>query len=311
MTQKSGPPPIFYILIFLLLAGGGAWFFFFRKPATQTNVQNPPANTNPNPATNLNQGSLPTSGGSFPLVASVPGGTVVRIDGSTSMVAINQNLKNSFQAQYPGTTVATQANGSSKGIEALLGGTVDLAAVSRSLRPQEQSAGLIAYPVTTDAIALVVGVGNPFPGGLTPAQVRGIFQGQITNWSQVGGHNRQIRVINRPVISGTHQAFKELVLNGGNFGTTGNITTMDRDATTPLLRELRDDGIGYATYNQVKDQQTVRSVAVDEVTPVFPNYPYQRTLSYVYKNPPNQAVQAFLGFVSSSPGQQAVQAASN
>lgn len=304
MTQKSGPPPIVYILIFLLLVGGGAWFFFFRKPAPQATVQNPPANTG------TDRGTVPASS-SFPLVASVPGGTVVRLDGSTSMVGINQNLKNSFQGQYPGTTVATQANGSSKGIEALLGGTVDIAAVSRSLTPQEQSAGLVAVPVTADAIAIVVGVGNPLPGGLTQVQVRGIFQGQIANWSQVGGPNKPIRVINRPVISGTHQAFKELVLNGENFGTTANIATMSRDATTPMLRELGDDGIGYATYDQVKNQQTVRSVAVDNVTPAFPNYPYQRRLSYVYKNPPNQTVQAFLGFVSSPQGQQAVQAATN
>ncbi len=84
---------------------------------------------------------------------------------------------------------------------------------------------------------------------------------------------------------------------------------MDRDATTPMLRELGDDGIGYATYDQVKNQSTVRAIAVDGTTPNMGNYLYQRTLYYVYKNPPNQAVEDFLGYVFSSPGRQAVAAA--
>lgn len=297
MTTRSGPPPIVYILAFLVLAGVGGWFFFGRKPATDTGSNTPVASQAP--ASN-------TWSSQFPQLAAVPGGTVVRVDGSTSMVKINSSLRNGFQGQYPGTTVAPQANGSSRGIQALLEGRVDIAAISRPLKPQEQAEGLVAVPVTSDAIALVVGVGNPLSGGLTQAQVRDIFQGRITNWSAVGGPNRQIRAINRPSISGTHQAFKELVLNGGNFG---NITTMDRDATTPMLRELRDDGIGYATYDQVKNQQTVRAVAVDGATPAFSSYPYQRTLYYVYKNPPSEAVKAFLGYVFSPQGQQAVAAA--
>ena len=84
---------------------------------------------------------------------------------------------------------------------------------------------------------------------------------------------------------------------------------MDRDATTPMLRELGSDGIGYATYDQVKNQQTVRAVAVDGATPAFSSYPYQRQLYYVYKNPPSEAVKAFLGYVFSPQGQQAVAAA--
>ncbi|MGK7900460.1 MAG: phosphate ABC transporter substrate-binding protein [Hormoscilla sp.] len=300
MASKSGPPPIVFILAFLVLAGVGGWFFFARKPATDTQ-SNPPV-TNQTAVSNSSWSSQ------FPQVAAVPGGTVVRVDGSTSMVNINSSLRNGFQGQYPGTTVAPQANGSSRGIQALLEGRVDIAAISRPLKPQEQSEGLVAVPVTSDAIALVVGVGNPLSGGLTQAQVRDIFQGRITNWSAVGGPAKQIRVINRPTISGTHQMFKELILNGGNFGTTPNITTMDRDATTPMLRELGDDGIGYATYDQVKNQSTVRPVAVDGTTPNMGNYLYQRTLYYVYKNQPNQAVEAFLGYVFSPQGQQAVAA---
>lgn len=65
-------------------------------------------------------------------------------------------------------------------------------------------------------------------------------------------------MINRPEVSGTHQTFKEQVLSGANFGTGPNITKLDRDATTPLLQALGNNGIGYATFAQVANQKKVR-----------------------------------------------------
>jgi phosphate transport system substrate-binding protein len=222
------------------------------------------------------------------------------------MVTINQNLKRGFEAQFPGSTVTAQSEGSEKGIQDLLAGSTDIAAVSRPLSPQEQSQGLVAQPIAADQIAVVVGKANPFQGGLTSAQVSDIFQGKTTNWSLVGGPAGQIRVINRPTVSGTHQAFKELVLKGSNFGTTPNITTLPRDETTGLLQQLKTDGIGYATYAQVAKQQTVRVVPINGILPGPPNYPLQRQLYYLYKNPPSPAVQAFLSYTTSPQGQQAM-----
>lgn len=237
MSQRSGPPPIVFILLFLGLLGGGYWWFFMRNPAPNPTATQPESNS-PAGATS----------GAFPLPKTVASGTTVKIDGSTSMVTINQNLKNGFEKQFSGTKVDAVANGTDKGIQDLLAGKVDIAAASRPLTAQEQSQGLKAVTVTQDAIALIVGKANPFNRGLTSSQVADIFQGKINNWSAVGGSAATIRVINRPAISGTHQTFKELVLKGANFGTTPNITTLPQDATTPLVQALKKDGIGYATF---------------------------------------------------------------
>ncbi|MEG4404350.1 phosphate ABC transporter substrate-binding protein [Microcoleus sp. MON2_D5] len=308
---KSGPPPIVFILLFLLLAGGG-WFFFLNKPAAQ-DANNTPTPTpsggsgaNLPPLAPVVGGASPVAASSFALPASVAAGTTVRIDGSTSMVTINQNLKNGFQGKFSGTTVDTKANGSEKGIQDLAGGTADIAAVSRPLTAQEQGQGLAAVPVALDTIALVVGINNPFKGGLTSPQVQDIFKGNAQDWSKVGGPAGPIKVINRPAVSGTHQTFKEQVLSGANFGTASNITTLDRDATTPLLQALGNNGIGYATFAQVANQKTVRVVPVNGATPDAGNYPYKRQLYYAYKNPPSQAVKDFLGYATSSEGQKAM-----
>jgi phosphate transport system substrate-binding protein len=300
MSQRSGPPPIIFILLFLGLLGGGYWWFFMRNPVPTPTppTATQPENNSPNPGT--------TTTAAFPLPSTVASGTTVKIDGSTSMVTINQSLKNGFEKQFPGTKVEAVGNGTDKGIQDLLAGKVDIAGASRPLTAQEQSQGLKAVTVTQDAIALIVGTGNPFKQGLTSSQIADIFLGKINNWSAVGGTSAPIRVINRPAVSGTHQAFKELVLKKAEFGTTPNIVTLQRDATTPLIQALGTDGIGYATFTQVANQTKARVLSVDGLTPDAGNYPYQRSLYYVYKDPANVGVQAFLGYATSPQGQQAL-----
>ncbi|MEQ9359624.1 phosphate ABC transporter substrate-binding protein [Coleofasciculus chthonoplastes] len=313
MSQKNETGTLIAALVITLVILAGGFWWFTRQSGMNlgtltggenNSTQNPSPPTQPvnpgTPAANPNTAFAPPQ--------TVPSGTIVRIAGSTSMVQINQALKQSFEQQFQGTTVETQAGGSDQGIRTLLTGGTDIAAISRPLISPEPSQGLVAVPVTKDAIAIVVGEANPFQRGLTQAEVQQIFQGQITNWSQVGDASKPIRVINRPPVSGTRQAFQELVLNGGQFGTASNIVTMQQDATTPILRELGNNGISYATYAQVADQQTVRTVPVDGLTPEAANYPYQRELYYVYKQPATPQVQAFLGYVGSPQGQGAIAA---
>ena len=306
---RKGPPPIVYVL----LALGALWLL--QSQLTKLVGWRPSLPAIPAGA------SLPGGGGfggglgagnlgqRFPREAAVPAGTTITIDGSTSMVLMNQALKAGFLNTYPGTVVHTAATGSDNGIEALQGGSVNVAAVSRPLTAEEQSRGLESVPVSRDRIAIVVGANNPFRRGLSRSQLVQIFRGEITNWATFGGPDRKIRVLNRPSVSGTNKAFRSLVLGGDDFGKTPNITTLDRDATTPMLQLLGVDGIGYATYGQVADQQTVRVVAIDGSTPDADSYPFQRPLFYVYRKPVDPAVKAFLGFVLSPDGQSRIHAA--
>ncbi|MFP4221879.1 MAG: extracellular solute-binding protein [Phormidium sp.] len=315
MSQsKSGPPPIVYILV-LALIGFGVYWFLSRSPNTPSEnpsenpseTSSPPSATAPaNNASPSTATNSPVTPSQFTVPESLPSGTRLDLQGSTAMVSINSALKQGFEEQFPGVTVTTSATGSGDGINAVLAGNADLGASSRALRAEEESQGLVAVPVAEDAIALVVGVNNPFAQGLRQQDVVDIFTGQITNWSEIGGPDKPIRVLNRPPVSGTHQTFRELVLNGGDFGNTPNITTLERDATTPMLRALGDDGIGYATAAQIFNQSTVRPVAIDGLTPIAEQYPYRRNLYYVYKDPANEMVQAFLGYAFSDEGQTAI-----
>lgn len=309
MTQKNETGILIASLVITAAILGGGYWFLTKNKGNQIVIETPTSpQVSPNPSSQNESNTLPPpptpknvpNSVSFSLPSQVPSGTTVNINGSTSMVLINEALKKGFMSRFPGTVVNTDAKGTDKGILDILTGNIDLAAISRPLTSKEQSQGLVAVPIAKDAIAIVVGNDNPFRRGLKADQVMGIFSGNITNWSEVGGKSATIKVINRPLVSGTHQAFQELVLQGGTFGNGANITTMQQDATTPILQKLGTDGISYATYTQVADQQTVRVVPVNGSTPEDPNYPYQRTLYYVYKQPPSPAVQSFLGYAINS-----------
>lgn len=300
MAEKNNTLPlVFALLVTLGILGGGAWFFFKSSPDVGISLGD-------------DAGEVQSGSGSNPF--SPPGtveqGTKIRVAGSTSMVKINEALKNRFELQYPGAEIEATASGSSEGIKAVLAGNADVAAVSRSLKGDEASQGIKAIPVGSDAIAIMVSKDNPFSTGLTTEQVQGIFTGQITNWSEIDNKaSGTIRVINRPAVSGTHQTFQELVLNGAAFGTGDNVTTMEQDATTPILQALGKDGISYATYGQIANQQTVRTVAINGVTPESDLYSYLRPLYYAYKDPANPAAEAFLGFAGSPVGIETIQGA--
>ena len=313
MSQKNDTLPLILALIATAGVLGAGYWWFTKKPdvnisnssGTNNNnsSQSSPAHQNTN--SNSQPITIPSTQTTFSAPTNVPQGTAIAINGSTSMVQTNQAVKTGFQQQFPGTQVITNAQGSDQGIKLLQQGDIDIAAISRPLNSQEQIQGIAAVPIVKDAIAVVASVNNPFRRGLNNQQVMDIFQGNTTNWSQVGGKNSTIRVINRPTISGTRQVFKSEVLQGSNFGTGSNFITMERDATTPILQALGTDGISYATYAQVADQQTIRTIAIDGLTPEANNYPYQRVLYYAYQQPASPEVKAFLGYVLSSQGQKA------
>jgi phosphate transport system substrate-binding protein len=302
MSQKNETLPLLIALLITLgLVGAGAWFFLKK-----TNVNLPVSTTNSANPSQPSGGSGSMDSNIFAMPSNVPTGTTVRISGSTSMVQINQSLKNTFQQQFPGTTVDTKATGTEEGIQAVLAGQADIAAISRPLTDTEKSQGLKSIGVAQDAIAIVVGDKNPFRTGLTSQQVIDIFQGRITDWSAIGSSSAPIKVINRPAISGTHQAFIKIILKNQPFGTGPNFRIMEKDATTPILQALGKDGISYATAAQVEKQTTVRVVPVDGLTPEASNYPYVRILGYAYKDPANPGVMAFLGFAGAPLGQTAI-----
>jgi ABC-type phosphate transport system substrate-binding protein/Flp pilus assembly protein TadD len=252
----------------------------------------------------------PTASPSFPLPKAVPSGSQVRIDGSDSMEVINQFLKQRYEQQYTGTQVELSANGTAAALKALLADEVDLAAIGRSLTPEERAQGLVQVPISREKIAIVVSADNPFKGNLTDDQFARIFRGEITNWAQVGGAAGKIRLIDRPEDSDTRQAFRNYpVFKKAAFMTGATAVPIKQDSTAEMIQQLGADGIGYAIYSQVRDAKNVRILAMHKTLPDDPRYPFSQPRVYVYKTTPSPTAKDFLGYATAPVGQQVVEAA--
>ena len=99
----------------------------------------------------------------------------------------------------------------------LIDGNVDIILTHRTVSPDEKAHAdavgvtLIETPIALDAFVFVVSASNPVKS-LSVEQVRKIYTGEITNWSQVGGNNTEIKVFTRPRNSGSEEVFRSLVM---------------------------------------------------------------------------------------------------
>jgi phosphate transport system substrate-binding protein len=99
----------------------------------------------------------------------------------------------------------------------LIDGNTDIILNPRTISPDEKAYAdeigvtLIETPIALDAFVFVVHKNNPVKS-LSVEQVQKIYTGEITNWSQVGGNNTEIKVFTRPRNSGSEELFRFLVM---------------------------------------------------------------------------------------------------
>jgi phosphate transport system substrate-binding protein len=229
-----------------------------------------------------------------------PDGDVVTLAGSTSI----QPFAERWAEEYHAGRVIVQSGGSTAGIKAAHDGTANIGMSSRSLVPAETS-GLVQTIVARDGIAVIVHAANPV-SGVSLAQLRAIYAGQITNWRDVGGPDLRVTVITREDGSGTRDAFEQFIMDEAHTITTSALVT----AYSGGLRKMvsQDPGaIGYVTFSQLNPQ--VRPLAIDGVQPTEPSiadgrYRLQRPFVFLTRGEPTGAARAFIDFVLSGPGQQ-------
>lgn len=136
-------------------------------------------------------------------------GTITMV-GSTSMEKFANALGEAFMNANPSVTVNSEFVGSSAGVEAVLGGTSDIGNASRALEDSEKENGAVENIVAIDGIAVVTDKSNKVTN-LTKDDLKKIYSGEITNWSELGGDSMPIVVVGREAGSGTRGAFEEIL----------------------------------------------------------------------------------------------------
>lgn len=113
-----------------------------------------------------------------------PAAGKITVAGSSSVTPLMEALKEAYLKLNPDMNIEIQQSDSTTGITAVTEGIADIGMASRELKDSETSKGVSATVIALDGLAVVVNKDNSI-SGLTSEQVKGIYTGSITNWSEV------------------------------------------------------------------------------------------------------------------------------
>jgi phosphate transport system substrate-binding protein len=233
----------------------------------------------------------------------------LQIAGSSTVQPLAQALAEVFMEQNPDVQIDVQGGGSSVGVKSAAEGTTPIGNASRALKDSEMEEypDLIAHTIARDGIALAVHPDVPVDG-LSTDQVRQIFSGEITNWSEVGGPDEPITVVSREEGSGTRGAFEDLVM-GEDAVIVDTALLQPSNGAVKTTVSSTPLSIGFLSFGYLDD--SVKALAIDGVEATVENagsgeYPVVRPLNMITKGEPTGLAKAFLGFIMSEEGQAVV-----
>ena len=108
----------------------------------------------------------------------------VTVSGSSSVTPVMQVLKEEYETLNPDVTSELQQSDSTTGVNDAIAGTSDIGMASRALKDSELEQGVVGTVIANDGIAVIVNNESTVTG-LTSEQVKGIYMGELTNWSEV------------------------------------------------------------------------------------------------------------------------------
>ena len=111
-------------------------------------------------------------------------GTVV-VAGSSSVTPVMEKLAEAYEALNADVDIQIQESDSTTGMNSALEGSCDIGMASRALS-EDEAATLTGTTIAMDGIAVIVNNASPVEN-LTVEQVRSIFTGEVTEWSEVIG----------------------------------------------------------------------------------------------------------------------------
>ncbi|RPH78602.1 MAG: hypothetical protein EHM80_09920 [Nitrospiraceae bacterium] len=178
-----------------------------------------------------------------------------------------------------------------------------------------EAPALSATPIAWDGIGVLVHLSN-FTKDITKQQVAEIFSGKITLWSEVGGPETKILVIDRPRNQNIRDAFESQLGITGKIAGAAKVIGFDEQVVKTVVGTLPPlSAVAYLSLSQglsvVSGGVPVRLLPIDKIEPEGPTvkdgrYPLRRPILLLSKKEPHPLVEAFIQFALSPTGQQLV-----
>ena len=137
---------------------------------------------------------------------------------SKTMYAMNVDLIDRYRQTHPNVRFRVSDAGTAKAIEGLTAGTIDVAAVTRPMRPNEEKEfqkryrrGPISVPIALEGISVFLHPRNRVET-MTIDQFARVMNGEIRNWKELGGADLPIHVYSFDQTTGRYWYVQEQIL---------------------------------------------------------------------------------------------------
>jgi phosphate transport system substrate-binding protein len=227
---------------------------------------------------------------------------VLTVSGSGSVSALLTAVEAEFEAATPGYNLnILSGSGTGGGVSGVLDGTLDVAAMARPPKEEEAAKGLEYVAFGDTGVAILV-QSDVEVTDLSRDQVQGIFFGEITNWSEVGGPDADIVVYVRDEDESATVALRQLIFGDTAFPeTVAGVLTSSGDMVTAVGGT--PNSIGYGNWAGVPASgHNLKSVTLDGIAPVDPSYPMLQSMGIGYVESGRDAAQPLVDWLTSDRG---------
>ncbi|WP_411747884.1 phosphate ABC transporter substrate-binding protein [Psychrobacillus psychrotolerans] len=228
----------------------------------------------------------------------------VSISGSTSVGPLAEKLAAKY-TEKANTNIEINQIGSSAGITNAISGVSEIGMSSRDLKEEEVASGLNEVIIAYDGIVVVTHPSNKVKD-LTMEQVKQIFTGEVTNWSELGGDDLEIVVVSREDGSGSRDAFQEIVdYSSGELIRNSIIASGNGNIKTTVANNKH--AVGFISFEYI--DENISTIDINGVEATAENvlqkkYSLSRPFLFVYKEGQlTEAGQQFIDFILSEEGQ--------
>ena len=236
------------------------------------------------------------------------GTKTISVSGSTSVGPLVEKLAEANKEKNENIKVEVNQIGSSAGITNAINGVSEIGITSRDLKEEEKAQKLEETIIAHDGIAVVIHKNNKV-GNLTLEQVKQIYTGKITNWSELGGDDAEIVVVSREDGSGSRDAFQEIVgFESVDLSKDAVVANGNGNIKTTVANN--EQAIGYVSFEYLDD--SIGQVMIDGVEPTQEKvlegtYSLSRPFIMVYKEGSISGEgKEFIEFILSEDGQKIV-----
>lgn len=234
----------------------------------------------------------------------------LKITGSGSIYPALKILATAYETQTKNTKVIFLPNNQSEGgIAGVKNNLVEIGAVTRPLKPEEDNRQIKYQEIATDALLVAT---HPTVKGVTNLQtkdLKAIYSGEISNWRDLGGPDAAIVVIDRPEDESAKRLLREYYL-GKELKTTSKAVILQQEAE--LIAALQDTPYSIGAFSlayAITNNLPANRLSLDGVAPTVANlqagkYKMRRHLGIVFKSSPAETTKGFIDFALSKQGTQ-------